>query len=217
MSREGTAVTGTKKQGFATTAKALSSIGLATVLLAGCGNSIEDELGMGKQSPDEFAIVAKAPLIIPPDFKLRPPQPGAPRPTEANTAEVAQYMIYGNESVAGSASPGEALLLKEAGAQTADPNIRATVDREGSDLVSKDDTFLEEILSNEGDVYVGENTIDPAAEKQRLEGGPAAVDAAASMNNSGDSGFMEREGVEEQEAIGEESGDDDDSFWTGWF
>ena len=30
-------------------------------------------------SPDEFAISRNAPLVVPPDFALVPPKPGAPR------------------------------------------------------------------------------------------------------------------------------------------
>ena len=32
--------------------------------------------------PDEFAVESRAPLTVPPDFDLRPPEPGAPRPQE---------------------------------------------------------------------------------------------------------------------------------------
>jgi len=49
--------------------------------LAACGGeSLSDTLGYGKSAPDEFAIVTKAPLVIPPDYSLRPPRPGALRP-----------------------------------------------------------------------------------------------------------------------------------------
>ena len=62
------------------------SAGLAlamAVSLSACGgDSLKDTLGYGKQAPDEFAIITKAPLVIPPDFSLRPPQPGVLRPQE---------------------------------------------------------------------------------------------------------------------------------------
>ena len=44
--------------------------------VGGC-DSLRQEAGLTKQSPDEFAVTTKAPLIIPPDFNLRPPSPGA--------------------------------------------------------------------------------------------------------------------------------------------
>ena len=48
--------------------------------LAGCApGTVQDALGMGKRSPDEFAVVSRAPLILPPDYGLRPPAPGQSR------------------------------------------------------------------------------------------------------------------------------------------
>ena len=52
-----------------------------TLLLAGCGSG-----GglLSRARPDEFAVQRQAPLVVPPDFALTPPQPGAPRPADAN-------------------------------------------------------------------------------------------------------------------------------------
>ena len=47
--------------------------------LAAC-EGLKDTLGWNKQSPDEFVVVTRAPLTLPPDFTLRPP---APRRTPA--------------------------------------------------------------------------------------------------------------------------------------
>jgi len=38
---------------------------------------------------DEFAVVTKAPLIMPPDYNLRPPRPGAARPQEQSERQQA--------------------------------------------------------------------------------------------------------------------------------
>ena len=45
--------------------------------LSAC-DTLRRDAGLTKQSPDEFAVVTKAPLIIPPNFNLHPPAPGAP-------------------------------------------------------------------------------------------------------------------------------------------
>ena len=50
---------------------------LSASLLSGC-ESLRNAAGLTKKSPDEFAVTTKAPLVIPPDFNLRPPLPGAP-------------------------------------------------------------------------------------------------------------------------------------------
>ena len=58
--------------------------GCALALLAsGCaGGGI-----MGRDRPDEFAVTRNAPLVIPPDYNLAPPQTGAPvaQGTDART------------------------------------------------------------------------------------------------------------------------------------
>jgi len=70
--------------------------------LAGC-SSVSAMLGMDRSGPDEFAVESRAPLLIPPDFNLRPPQPGAARPNEATAAERARQVV----DTAGPGEPGK--------------------------------------------------------------------------------------------------------------
>jgi hypothetical protein len=58
---------------------------------------------MDQVGPDEFAIESRAPLTIPPEFDLRPPQPGAPRPQEVTAADKARKVI----DTAGPGEPGK--------------------------------------------------------------------------------------------------------------
>ena len=60
----------------------LGAVALAAAALAGCSTAGR-ALGMGKTVPDEWRTVAKAPLVIPPDFARRcwSPRPACPRPT----------------------------------------------------------------------------------------------------------------------------------------
>ena len=57
--------------------------------LGGC-QSASKALGMNRVTPDEFRVVTKAPLIVPPDFSLRPPGPGEPRPAELQPESAAR-------------------------------------------------------------------------------------------------------------------------------
>src|SRR5258708_36789013 len=61
-------------------------------LLSGCPD-IRRVVGMDRVGPDEFAVESRAPLTIPPEYDLRPPQPGAPRPQEASSADKARKVI----------------------------------------------------------------------------------------------------------------------------
>lgn len=72
---------------------------LSLAALPGC-RDVRMALGMDQGGPDEFAVESRAPLLIPPDFNLRPPQPGATRPNEVTAADRARRVID-------SAGPGE--------------------------------------------------------------------------------------------------------------
>src|SRR5205807_7518574 len=74
----------------------------ASVLLAGCAD-MRRIVGMDRVGPDEFAVESRAPLTIPPEFELRPPQPGAPRPQEGTAADKARKVI----DTAGPGEPGK--------------------------------------------------------------------------------------------------------------
>ena len=78
-------------------------VGLAgVVLIAGCSD-LKKAMGLEKTSPDEFAVESRAPLTMPPDFNLRPPQPGAARPQEKSSGQQARQTI----EQAGPGEPGK--------------------------------------------------------------------------------------------------------------
>ena len=56
----------------------------ATMGVIGFGPAeVKGDLGIGKrQALDEFAVARNAPLVIPPDYSLTPPAPGAAGPAE---------------------------------------------------------------------------------------------------------------------------------------
>jgi len=91
----------------------------AGMLLSAC-EDLKKAVGIEKSSPDEFAVESRAPLTIPPDFDLRPPQPGAPRPQEQSSANLARNTI----ERAGPGDPGkqEVGALHYPGGGGADPN-----------------------------------------------------------------------------------------------
>jgi hypothetical protein len=74
----------------------------AGLALSACTN-FKRAVGIEQTSPDEFAVESRAPLTMPPDFDLRPPKPGAPRPQETTTAQKAREAI----DTAGPGEPGK--------------------------------------------------------------------------------------------------------------
>lgn len=127
---------------------------ILTLSLAGCAQT-RRVLGMEKQTPDEFAVVTRAPLTLPPDYGLRPPSPGAQRPQEIVPREQARRILLGNIGAPSAPAKGsntdgltrgEQALLSRANALNADPLIRQTVNLESRSLASADDGFLQKII-----------------------------------------------------------------------
>lgn len=108
------------------TAKFTAVLG-AGLVLVGC-QSIREAMGLGKNSPDEFTVIAGSPLVIPPEFKLLPPQPGIPARNALDPAQRAFAALFPRSAgvrtarLGNSYSEGELLLLRQAKALNADPN-----------------------------------------------------------------------------------------------
>src|SRR6185312_11886374 len=112
--------------------------------LAGC-QSTQRALGMTKVTPDEFRVVTKAPLVLPPDYALRPPAPGEPRPQELQPESAARTALLGQRE-GEVRSDGEKLLVAKAGADKADPLIRYVVDDEFGDVAHKEKSFADKVM-----------------------------------------------------------------------
>lgn len=113
-----------------------------TVLLSACGGG-----GLfNRQRPDEFAVQRQAPLVVPPDFALVPPAPGAPRPTEQSTAAQAQGALFGPPAPR---SGVETSVGQKAG--QAAPSIRSSVGDPATNTVAKGDVTRDIVAAPEGD------------------------------------------------------------------
>jgi len=108
---------------------AIAGLGLA---LAGC-QSVREATGVAKLAPDEFTVLTKAPLIIPPDYNLRPPQPGAPDLNQGIPADMARNALFPQNPINAAAALGpdysdsERMLLGRSGGSIADPAIRQQI------------------------------------------------------------------------------------------
>ncbi|MFN4312591.1 MAG: DUF3035 domain-containing protein [Ferrovibrio sp.] len=149
--------------------------------LGGC-DSTREALGLNKKAPDEFAVVTKAPLVLPPEFGLRPPEPGAPRPQEVPARDRAAAALAGRtDSAAGQLTPlsrdpsavaaqrsaGEMALLQQARAANADPDIRRKVNDDFTQLAERDRRFVDRLIFWQKPEDPG-LAVDPAREAQRL-------------------------------------------------
>jgi len=110
--------------------------------LSACGSSgILD-----RERPDEFAVGRSAPLAVPPDFALKPPQPGAaPTQSGTNQEEVLEALFGG----AAPRSAAESAIIGAAG--EAELGIRTAVGDPDTLTVNKGSVTRDIIAAPEGD------------------------------------------------------------------
>ena len=151
-------------------------VSLSAVLLAGSLNacsSTKEQFDFSKKSPDEFAVVTRAPLEMPPSYNLRPPRPGAQRPQENTAIDEAKQVVFGTNEVKKEASrevtQGESILLQKTGASTATSNIRDIIDRETVELVKTETSTVNRILGKAGKkIDTPASVVDPIKESERI-------------------------------------------------
>ncbi|HEY5339326.1 MAG TPA: DUF3035 domain-containing protein [Rhizomicrobium sp.] len=180
----------------------------AAVALMGC-QSIREAAGITKEPPDEFAIVTKAPLIIPPDYNLHPPKPGAAPLNQVAPTTAAQEALYSDDphavanAITGNYSDAEKLLLANSGGATSDPTIRRTIAADNMKAEDTDPSLTDSLLFGKTADTSADRPLDADAEKARIDAGqngaaPAAtgkatesatIDKDSSSNNSSGSSW----------------------------
>ena len=156
----------------------VSAIAVSAVALTACGG-LRQSIGLTKVVPDEFLTVASAPLTVPPEYGLRPPAPGQPRPQELAPESAARQILLGQRQSI-TRTPGEQALVAAAGADRADPLARYVIDDEFGDLAHKEESFANRILfwrrddaatqaPTQTQTAQGAVTIDAASEYARLQ------------------------------------------------
>ena len=148
-----------------------ASVALGVMLtLAACGNGddLSRTFGFTRDAPDEFTVTTRAPLSMPPDFALRPPRPGAPRPMEESESRQAENALAPQTALGipqGNASAGQEALVQQAGPPVTNA-IRAQVDADAR-VEQSSGNFVDRLLSWQRSSPQG-IVVDPQKEAQRL-------------------------------------------------
>lgn len=133
-----------------------SKIGLtvgAGLLLTGCSGSLGESLGFGKRAPDEFAVVKRQPLIVPPDYDLRPPDPNARGPlpgradarARASLTGVPVEQRAGRTAMPAGGSAGETALIRRSAEVQVDPDVRRRLSEESGGAAAVDAALFERL------------------------------------------------------------------------
>ncbi len=181
---------------------------LCLAVLAGC-TDLKRGLGFEKNVPDEFRVVTRPPLTLPPDYNLRPPGESVSRTPTAQSR--ASSLLKGGESVESpavqSGTPralSETVLLRKAGAAEADPAIRDQLrddaDADDSDgfwaRVKAGALLVDVAPEEEGEV------LNPVEELERLTQG-SVPDSAVTVEDAG----MSDASVDANDSAGEADGE----------
>ena len=156
----------------------VSLVAVSALSLGAC-QGMRQSIGLVKVVPDEFVTVSTAPLSVPPEYGLRPPSPGQPRPQELAPESAARQILLGQRQSI-TRTPGEQALVTAAGADRADPLARYVVDDEFGDLTHKEESFANRVMFWRKDdaasqaptvsqTSAGAVTIDAATENARLQ------------------------------------------------
>lgn len=136
----------------------------ALLVIASCSSDVKEDLGLKKTPPDEFAVAKKPKLEIPPEFKIRPPEPDTRPINDKEVREQAREILTGKTTQTTQKSLGENALLEKTGATSADPKIRETLNDEYG---VEDPTALERIRTI-SDKDAVNTLVDPKAERDRI-------------------------------------------------
>ncbi len=152
----------------------VSLLVVAAFTLGAC-ESTREQFDFSKKAPDEFAVVKRAPLEMPPNYEITAPKPGAPRPQEQSADDIAKSAILGPEALkarakADGVSQGEAAFLNKTGAAGVSPSIRAKVDAETAEIIKDETPGIDSLKKMVGQkpAEVAPEAVDPVKEVERL-------------------------------------------------
>lgn len=143
--------------------------------VSGCAEA-RNQLGLDRHSPDEFTVVKRAPLTLPPEYNLRPPSDMTAAEDRQQTAgNRARATVFGGDASASKTdSSADDLFLSKAGVAEADPAIRDQLDRERGYVPLKDRSTVDRILRREPEAKG--SVIDARAEAARLQQNSTAAE-----------------------------------------
>jgi hypothetical protein len=198
-------------------------LGGAALALLGC-QDIREAAGVVKTPPDEFAVVTKAPLVIPPDYNLRPPKPGAPPTNQSSPTDAAEAALTGDDPATVAASlpttysPGEKLLLANTGGATADHGVRTQIAADTKAMSTASNSFTDTLLFRSPPDPNAGHPLDADAEHNKLvaaKGDGTPIEGqAASKKDPQEGATIDKSG----NTAGDEKAHADDGWFSGgWF
>jgi hypothetical protein len=144
--------------------------------LAACdGGEVKETLGLNRESPDEFVVVSRPPLSVPPEFTLIPPEPGAVR-EGARSADTARSVLVDSAAQSSEGGQIESEFQSEFGAlktlqsPQSSPNTAVLSVSSGDAGTPGDSFFLNKAGADKADPEIrrklGAESVAPPPEKE---------------------------------------------------
>lgn len=121
--------------------------GLAFSLTA-CGGN-DGQLGYSKSPPNEFNVVRRMPLIVPPEFNLLPPSEQSSRPLAPQGADLARLIVLPNAPLQIPNRAERSLVDKASGGKVYGDGIREELDNKTRGTVSEKADTVEQLVSDQ--------------------------------------------------------------------
>ncbi len=154
---------------------------LGMLALSAC-SGVKQEMGVGRNSPNAFDVVTRAPLTLPPDYALRPPESAgaAAAQSTANTSAQVKDELMGENMSSGNASaaqkkadPAATAFMDKLGVPNANPDIRQIIDQDNGYIALKNQPVADKLIfwqdTKPTPKDIPEAVIDPEAEAARIK------------------------------------------------
>lgn len=114
------------------------------VPLAACGGADDDKSRMGyaKTVPDEFNVVRRPPLILPPQFNLIAPASTSARPATPTGAELARLIVLPNAPQEPISKLEDSVLEKAARGEAFGDGVREELTNQKNGTVSEESSTI---------------------------------------------------------------------------
>lgn len=126
----------------------ISFVASLTLSVAACGGN-DGQLGYNKDAPDEFNVVRRAPLIIPPEFHLLPPNAQNARPATPQGAELARLVVLPNAPRQITSRAERNLVEKAAAGKAYGYGIREELDNQARGTVSEEAATVDRLVADQ--------------------------------------------------------------------
>ncbi len=147
-----------------------ASLAISSLAMTGC-TSATKALGLTKEAPNEFNILTKAPLVVPPEYNLKPPRVGESSAENNYSQKAARDALIGDIDET-EPTRGEIVLMAKAGVGRANQEIRLEIDGVNS-VERKTEGFASRVLFWKNGQIIDENgkpvELDAENEARRLE------------------------------------------------